>query len=49
MAQPAPRMMIAPEKNSKEVPRTVEGEAMVAAPGTKGAARRVEKRQGKKR
>lgn len=47
MAQPAPRMMIAPEKKRREVPTTAAGEAM--APGTRGAARSVLKRQGKKR
>ena len=46
MVQPAPRMMTAPERKRTEVVRTEGMEVMGEA---RGAARRVEKRQGKKR
>lgn len=45
MAQPAPRMMMAPEMKRSEVPMTAAGEAGPA----RGAANKVLKRQGKKR
>ena len=44
--QPAPRIMIAPEAKRREVPMTVIGLVIGVA---MGAARRVEKRHGKKR
>jgi len=46
MVQPAPRMMRAPLKKRRDVPRTERGDAIGTA---SGAARRVENRQGKKR
>lgn len=46
MVQPAPRMMRAPAKKSAEVLITVRGGVVGLA---RGAARRVEKRQGRKR
>ncbi len=46
MVQPAPRMTRAPVRNRVVVVSTVESGAMGVA---KGAARRVENRQGKKR
>jgi len=46
IVQPAPRIMRAPPKKRREVLKTDRGEAMGTA---RGAARRVEKRQGKKR
>lgn len=46
MVHPAPRITKAPVMNSAEYPRTDEMGAMGVA---KGAARRVENRQGKKR
>lgn len=46
MEQPAPRIMRAPLKKRRDVPRTERGEAIGT---TIGAARRVEKRQGNKR
>lgn len=46
MVQPAPRITMAPAKNRTDVPMTEKGDAI----GTvRGAARRVEKRQGKYR
>lgn len=46
MVHPAPRMMRAPLKKSKEVPTTCNGETIGSV---KGAAMSVEKRHGKKR
>ena len=46
MAQPAPRIISAPLKKRSDVPRIERGDAIGIA---SGAARSVEKRQGKKR
>lgn len=46
MVHPAPRMMMAPEKNSNVVPTTVKG---LAIGMVMGAAMSVENMQGKKR
>ena len=46
IVQPAPRIMRAPLKKSSAVPTTESGDVMGVA---RGAARRVEKRHGKKR
>jgi len=46
MVHPAPRMMNAPEKKRRDVPNRVEGDVIGSV---RGAARRVLKRQGRKR